>query len=245
MKKTIVLVAMLGALTACSSLDKNSVNLQEKYKVDTVAMKNWEETFSAVIVGESELEDWYGADQPISYLARNQKLDQKQVKFLDSLKTKSEITEEDQEKFNSILEKVVKKLPREYYLKDENFKNPVGLAKYMVTQSYVRMANPSNHIANEVATKEEWAEIVAFSKKDDLSEKEIKRFRKLLNKFIKRGEFFDSKSWYFVEVSPRVMEINGIYAKKDKTKLEKNNINAKALYLAYSEYFSKLEKWDD
>ena len=235
MKKTIVLVTILAVLTACSSLNKNNVNLQEKYKVDTTAMKNWEETFSTVIIGESELEDWYGADQPISYLARNQKLDQKQVKFLDSLKTKGEITEADQEQFNSILEKTVKKLPREYYLKDENFKDPAGLAKFMVAQSYVRMANPSNHIANEVAT----------SKKNDLSEKEIKKFRKLLNKFIKRGEFFDSKAWYFVEVSPRVIQVNDIYKKTDKTKLEKNNINAKALYLAYSEYFSKLEKWDD
>ncbi|MGL4654123.1 hypothetical protein [Cetobacterium sp.] len=245
MKKVLVLITMLATLTACSSVKKNDINLQEKYKVDTVAMKNWEETFSKVIVGESELEDWYGADQPISFLARNQKLDQKQVKFLDSLKTKGDITEADQEQFNAILEKTVKKLPRQYYLKDENFKDPAGLAKYMVTQSYIRMANPSNHIANEVATKEEWAEIVAFSKKDDLTEKEIKRFRKLLNKFIKRGEFFDSKTWYFVEVSPRIVEVNDMYKKAEKTKIEKNNVNAKALYLAYSEYFSKLEKWDD
>lgn len=245
MKKVVALVVILTALVGCSSFNKNNVDLQEKYKIDTVAMKNWEETFSTVVIGESELEDWYGADQPISYLARNQKLDQKQVTFLDSLKTKGDITPEDQEQFNSILSKVINKLPRQYYLKDENFKDPAGLAKFMVAQSYIRMVNPSNHIANEVATKEEWNEIVAFSKQDDLSEKDIKRFRKLLNRFIKRGEFFDSKAWYFVEVSPRVIEVNNIYKKTEKTKLERNNVNAKALYLAYSEYFSKLEKWDD
>lgn len=243
MKKIIVL-ALLAALVGCSSV-KNNVNIQEKYKIDNVAMKNWEQTFSTVIIGESELEDWYGAEQPIGFLAKNQKLDQKQVKFLDSLKTKSEITEADQEEFNKILEKVVKKLPREYYLKDENFKNPTGLAKFMVSQSYLRISNPSNYIANEVATKDEWAEIVEFSKKSDLTEKEVTRFRKILNKFIKRSEFFDSRTWYFVEVSPRIIEVNNIYKKTDKTKLEKNNVNAKALYLAYSEYFSELEKWDD
>ena len=243
MKKIIVL-ALLTTLIGCSSI-KNNVNIQEKYKIDNVAMKNWEQTFSTVIIGESELEDWYGAEQPIGFLAKNQKLDQKQVKFLDSLKTKSEITEADQEEFNKILEKVVKKLPREYYLKDENLKNPTGLAQFMVTQSYLRISNPSNYIANEVATKDEWTEIVEFSKKSDLTEKEVTRFRKLLNKFIKRSEFFDSRTWYFVEVSPRTIEINNIYKKTDKTKLEKNNVNAKALYLAYSEYFSKLEKWDD
>ncbi|WP_297598497.1 hypothetical protein [uncultured Cetobacterium sp.] len=242
--KKIVVLALLVTLMGCSSV-KNGVNIQEKYKIDNVAMKNWEQTFTTVVVGESELEDWYGAEEPIGFLAKNQKLDQKQVKFLDSLKTKSEITEADQEEFNKILEKVVKKLPREYYLKDENFKDPNGLAKYMVNQSYLRISNPSNFIANEVATKEEWAEIVGFSKKQDLTEKEIKRFRKLLNKFIKRSEFFDSRTWYFVEVSPRMIEVNNIYKKTDKTKLERNNVNAKALYLAYSEYFSELEKWDD
>ncbi|MGL4910254.1 MAG: membrane lipoprotein lipid attachment site-containing protein [Cetobacterium sp.] len=245
MKKIIVFIGILATLTACSSTTKNNTSLEEKYKVDTVAMKNWEETFSKVITGEAELEDWYGADQPVSFLARNQKLDQKQVKFLDSLKTKGEITEADQDQFNAILEKTVKKLPRQYYLKDENIKDPAGLAKYMVAQSYIRMENPSNHIANQVATKEEWAEIVAYSKKSDLTEKEIKKFRKTLNKFIKRGEFFDSKTWYFVEVSPRIIEVNNMYKKVDKTKLEKNNVNAKSLYLAYSQYFSKLEKWDD
>ncbi len=242
--KKIVVLALLVTLMGCSSV-KNGVSIQEKYKIDNVAMKNWEQTFTTVVVGESELEDWYGAEEPIGFLAKNQKLDQKQVKFLDSLKTKSEITEADQEEFNKILEKVVKKLPREYYLKDENFKDPNGLAKYMVNQSYLRISNPSNFIANEVATKEEWAEIVGFSKKQDLTEKEIKRFRKLLNKFIKRSEFFDSRTWYFVEVSPRMIEVNNIYKKTDKTKLERNNVNAKALYLAYSEYFSELEKWDD
>ena len=62
--------------------------IKEKYKIDDTAMKNWEKTFSTVIKGESELEDWYGADEPIKYLAQYQKLDRKQAMFLDSLKRK-------------------------------------------------------------------------------------------------------------------------------------------------------------
>lgn len=52
MKKVVILIAILTTLTACSSANKNKTNLQEKYKVDTVAMKNWEDTFTKVIVGD-------------------------------------------------------------------------------------------------------------------------------------------------------------------------------------------------
>ncbi|WP_297406029.1 hypothetical protein [uncultured Cetobacterium sp.] len=244
MKKVILLI-MMASLVGCSALRRNDVNIQEKYKINTVAMKNWEETFGKVMVGESELEDWYGAENPIKFLAQTGKLDEKQVKFLDSLKTEKTITEDQQEKFISILDKIVDKLPREYFLKDENLKDPSGLAKYMVTQSYIRLQNPSNHIKDKVATQEEWNEIIAYSKQNDMSEKDTKNFRKLLNRFMKRSEFFDSRSWYTIEVSPRMIQVNNIYKKEDKTKLEKNNINAKAMYIAYSEYFSKLDKWDD
>ena len=33
--------------------------------------------------------------------------------------------------------------------------------------------------------------------------------------------------------------------RKNTTSLEQNNVNAKALYIAYPEYFSTLDKWDD
>lgn len=243
MKKLIIL-SILFSIIGCSSI-KRDYALKDKYNIDSKSMKNWEQTFSTVIKGESMLEDWYGGEEPIRYLAQYQKLDRKQAMFLESLKRKEEITPEDAEEFNSILEKVVDKLPRKYYLKDENIKDATGLVKYMVTQSYLRVQNPSNYIANQVATSEEWSEIVALSKKDDLTDKDRKRVRKLLNKFIKREQFYQPRAWYFTEVSPRVIEIDNINNKKEKTKLEKNNVNAKALYIAYSEYLSKLEKWDD
>ena len=40
--------------------------------------------------------------------------------------------------------------------------------------------------------------------------------------------------------------ITGKLSKEDMVRfIEKNNINAKALYIAYPEYFSKLDKWDN
>ena len=107
------------------------------------------------------------------------------------------------------------------------------------------MENPSNHIKNVVATQEEWEQIVAFSQQNDLSEKDTKKLRKILNKFIKRNEFYDERAWYNREISDRVIKITNIDAKENTTSLEQNNVNAKALYIAYSEYFSTLDKWDD
>ncbi|MEG0397664.1 MAG: hypothetical protein RR656_01105, partial [Cetobacterium sp.] len=204
-----------------------------KYNINQESAKNWDKTIPTVVKQESLIEDWYGAEEVLFFLRKSGKVDEKDVDFLTSLKTK-DITPEDQEKFNDLLVKIVGKLDREFYLNDENIK-----------ESNLRMANPSNHIAKEVATEKEWAQIVEFSKQKDLSEKDVKKLRKLLNNFIKRDEFFNSKSWYNREISGRTLEIVEIYKKGDKTKLEKNNLNAKGLYIAYPEYFSKLEKWDD
>lgn len=244
MKKLFIL-ATLGVLMGCSSLTGNNVNLEEKYQITNESLKNWEETYSTVVKGESQLTDWYGSEEPLNFLAKNGMITEKQVKFLDGLKTKPELTQEDKEEYISILDGIVDDLPREYFLKDENIKNAKGLVEEMVFQSYLKMQNPSKYISTEVATPEEWETIVAFSKQGDLSTKDVKKLRKLLNKFIKRGEFFNSESWYNKEVSDRVIEINNIYKKQGISGLEKNNVNAKALYIAYQEYLSELEKWDD
>ena len=136
-------------------------------------------------------------------------------------------------------------MPRKFFLENENIKDPKGLVEAMVRESYLRMDTPSSHIKEVVATPEEWEEIVAFSKQTDLNEKDVKKLRKLLNSFIKRDEFYSTETWYNREVSARTIKIAGINARDNKTAIEKNNVNAKALYLAYPEYFSKLEKWDD
>lgn len=241
--KKLAIVLILATLMGCSSTISRQ-ELVTKYHINKESVKNWDKTIPAVVQKESLIEDWYGGEDVLFYLRKTGKLDEKDAEFLKGLKTK-QITPEDQERFEEILTKSVSKLPREFYLKDENLKDPKGLVDFMVRQSYIRMDNPSNHIAKEVATEDEWKEIVELSKQKDLNEKDTKKLRKLLNKFIKRSEFFDAKSWYNIEVSPRVIEIVNISKKENETKLEKNNVNAKALYIAYPEYFSKLEKWDN
>lgn len=241
--KKLAIIMFVAALVGCSSF-RSKENLVTKYNITTESAKNWDKTIPEVVKKESLIEDWYGGEDVLIYLRKSGKIDEKDAEFLTSLRTK-QITPEDQEKFNDILSNVVSKLPRKFYLENENIKDPKGLVDRMVREANLRMDNPSNHIAKEVATESEWKEIVAFSRQKDLSEKDVKKLRKLLNNFIKRDEFFSSKIWYNREVSPRVIEIVELQKKPEKSALEKNNINAKALYIAYPEYFSKLERWDD
>lgn len=239
MKKLLAVGALL-LVTACSS-----VKVAEKHEIKDEDMKQWDVTISKVVVEESLIPDWYGNQNPIYYLQKTGKMSEKDYNFFQSLTKKEELTEEDRDKFNSLLNGYVSKLDRDFYLSDTNIKNAKGLVDKMVHEAPLRMANPSNHIQNVVATPEEWNEIVALSEKDDLDTKDVKKLRKLLNKFIKRTEFFSENSWYGSEVSDRLMEIVTIYKKGNLTKQQRNNVNAKALYIAYSAYLSELEKWDD
>lgn len=233
-------------LASCSSVNKGG-SLEEKYSITKESAKSWDKTIAQVIEGESLIEDWYGNENPIIYLRKTGKMSEKDFNFLTSLEKKNatEITDEEFENFVDLVNKYNKKMPRKFFLADENLKNPKGLVDRMVRESFVKMETPSSHIKNVVATPEEWEEIVAFSKQDDLSEKDTKKLRKLLNKFIKRNEFYDERAWYNREISERVIELTNIDSKENTTALEQNNVNAKALYIAYPEYFSNLEKWDD
>lgn len=246
MKKIVAGLFAVALLSSCSSLDKGA-SLEKKYSITKESAKEWDKTIIQVVKGESLIEDWYGNENPIIYLRKTGKMSEKDFNFLTSLEKKdaTAITDEEYSEFLDLVEKYDKKLPRKFYLADENLKNPKGLVDRMVRESFVKMDNPSNHIKNVVATQEEWNQIVAFSQQSDLSEKDTKKLRKLLNKFIKRDEFYDERAWYNREISERVIEITNIDAKENKTAIEKNNVNAKALYIAYPEYFSTLEKWDD
>lgn len=239
MKKLLAVGALL-LVTACSS-----VKVSEKEAITDEEIRNWPATISKTIVEESLIPDWYGNEDPLYYLQKTGKMTEKDFDFLKTLRTKEELTQEDRDKFNSLLEGYVSGIDRKFYLQDTNIKNPKGLVDKMVSDARLRMSNPSNHIQNTVATPEEWEEIVAFSQKDDLDKKDVKRLRKLLNKFIKRGEFFSEESWYGAEVSDRLMEIVTISKKGVLTKLERNNVNAKALYIAYPAYLSELENWNN
>ena len=239
MKKLLAVGALL-LVTACSS-----VKVTEKHEIKDEDIKQWDRTIAKVVVEESLIPDWYGNQNPIYYLQKTGKMSEKDYNFLKTLPEKEELTQEDRDKFNSLLNGYVSGLDRSFYLSDTNIKNGKGLVDKMVSDARLRMANPSNHIQNTVATPEEWSEIVAFSQKSDLDKKDVKRLRKILNKFIKRAEFFDAQSWYGAEVSDRLMEIVTISQKGALTKQERNNVNAKALYIAYPAYFSELENWDN
>lgn len=246
MKKIVAGLFVVALLASCSSLEKGA-SLEKKYSITKESAKEWDKTIIQVVEGESLIEDWYGNENPIIYLRKTGKMSEKDFNFLTSLEKKdvTTITDEEYSDFLDLVNKYNKKLPRKFYLADENLKNPKGLVDRMVRESFVKMENPSNHIKNVVATQEEWEQIVAFSQQNDLSEKDTKKLRKILNKFIKRNEFYDERAWYNREISDRVIKITNIDTKENTTSLEQNNVNAKALYIAYPEYFSTLDKWDD
>lgn len=246
MKKIAIGILSIVLLASCSSLDKGT-SLEQKYAINKEAAKEWDKTIIRVVEGESLIGDWYGNENPIIYLRKTGKMSEKDFNFLTSLEKKdaTTITDEEFEQFVDLVNKYNKKLPRKFYLADENLKNPKGLVDRMVRESFVKMDTPSSHIKNVVATEDEWEQIVAFSQQGDLSEKDTKKLRKILNKFIKRNEFYDERAWYNREISDRIIQLTNIDAKENTTSLEQNNVNAKALYIAYPEYFSTLDKWDD
>lgn len=245
MRKVIIGTILLGSLVGCSSTEKG-VSLEQKYNISKASIKEWDTTISKVIEGEALISDWYGEENPINYLAKTGKLSKKDYDYLMYLSEQKteDIPDEDYGKFIDLVEKYNKKTPRKFFLEKENFKNPKGLVDKMISESYLKMETPSSHIKNNVATEKEWDTLVELSKKDDLDEKDVKSLKKILNKFIKRDEFFNERAWYAREISPRLVEIINI-SKKETTSLEKNNVNAKALYIAYPEYLSPLGKWGD
>lgn len=246
MKKIILSLLAVFTLASCSSFNKGP-SLETKYSLTKESATHWDQTIINVVQGEALIPEWYGNENPIIYLRKTGKMSEKDFNFLVSLgeKTPENISKEDYEEFLDLVEKYNSKLPRKFYLEDHNLKNPKGLVDFMVRESFVKMNTPSSHIKDVVATPEEWEEIVAFSKQNDLSEKDTKKLRKLLNKLMKRDEFYDERAWYNRELSERTIQLTNIDNKEDKSSLEKNNINAKALYIAYPEYFSTLDKWDD
>ncbi len=220
------------------------VTLEEKYPIEEQDIRKWDETISYIIERESLIEDWYGGDNPIYYLRKTGKMKEKEFNFLQSLEKKNTITEDDRKEFNKLVRKYVKKIDRTFRLKNENLKNPKALVDKMVAESMgTRIDNPSRHILEVVASEKEKERIVAWSKQTTLSDKDVKRLRKLLNKFIKREEFFDVKSWQNREMSGRLEEIIEISERGKTSKDQRNNVNAKAMYIAYEEYLSELEKW--
>ena len=244
MKKILFLLAMIFTLVSCSSIATKK-GLIEKYSLDKESAHNWEKTMPKVMVEEATNPDWYGEENPLVNFRKQGKMSEKEYYFLDYLgKTPAnEITDEDFDRFAKLLTSYVNKMPRKFILEETNIKDPKGLVDYMVKQANSQLDNPSKYIKEEVADEEEWAQIVKFSQQDDLKAKDVKKLRKLLASFVKRNNFYHEQVWLQVEVSQRMIQLSNLAKKPDKTKLELNNVNAKALYLAYPQFLSKIDKW--
>ena len=245
MKKILFLLAMIFTLVSCSSTT-NKKDLIQKYSLDKESAHNWETVMPNVMMAEATNPDWYGEDNPLVSLRKQGKMSEREFYFLDYLgKTPAnQITDEEFDRFAKILTSFVNRTPRNFILEETNIKDPKGLVDFIVKEANSsQLDNPSKYIKEVVADKEEWAEIVALSEKADLNSKDVRKLRKLLVSFVKRENFFNEQVWLQVEVSDRVLKLAQMARKVPKTKRELNNVNAKALYLAYPQFLSKIDRW--
>lgn len=245
MKKILFLLAMIFTLVSCSSTT-NKKDLIQKYSLDKESAHNWETVMPNVMMAEATNPDWYGEDNPLVSLRKQGKMSEREYYFLDYLgKTPAnQITDEEFDRFAKILTSFVNRTPRNFILEETNIKDPKGLVDFIVKEANSsQLDNPSKYIKEVVADKEEWAQIVALSQKADLNSKDVRKLRKLLAAFVKRENFFNEQVWLQVEVSDRVLQLAQMARKVPKTKRELNNVNAKALYLAYPQFLSKIDRW--
>ena len=245
MKKILFLLAMIFTLVSCSSTT-NKKDLVQKYSLDKESAHNWETVMPNVMMAEATNPDWYGEDNPLISLRKQGKMSEREYYFLDYLgKTPAnQITDEEFDRFAKILTSFVNRTPRNFILEETNIKDPKGLVDFIVKEANSsQLDNPSKYIKEVVADKEEWAQIVALSQKADLNSKDVRKLRKLLVAFVKRENFFNEQVWLQVEVSDRVLQLAQMARKVPKTKRELNNVNAKALYLAYPQFLSKIDRW--
>ena len=245
MKKILFLLAMIFTLVSCSSTT-NKKDLVQKYSLDKESAHNWETVMPNVMMAEATNPDWYGEDNPLISLRKQGKMSEREYYFLDYLgKTPAnQITDEEFDRFANILRSFVNRTPRNFILEETNIKDPKGLVDFIVKEANSsQLDNPSKYIKEVVADKEEWAQIVALSQKADLNSKDVRKLRKLLVAFVKRENFFNEQVWLQVEVSDRVLKLAQMARKVPKTKRELNNVNAKALYLAYPQFLSKIDRW--
>ena len=245
MKKLLFLLAMIFTLVSCSSTT-NKKDLVQKYSLDKESAHNWETVMPNVMMAEATNPDWYGEDNPLISLRKQGKMSEREYYFLDYLRKTpaNQITDEEFDRFAKILTSFVNRTPRNFILEETNIKDPKGLVDFIVKEANSsQLDNPSKYIKEVVADKEEWAQIVALSEKADLNSKDVRKLRKLLVAFVKRENFFNEQVWLQVEVSDRVLKLAQMARKVPKTKRELNNVNAKALYLAYPQFLSKIDRW--
>ncbi len=238
----ILVVLMIIFLGACSSVKIDTT----KNKVELSQLKEPYKLMDEILTRESILPDWYNNETPVQYLKTRQimKPGGKEEVFLDSLKTK-EATQEDLKQFNKITQKFLSKLERKYKLKDENIKNTKGVVQKLVIGYNVSYPTLEKHLMTDVATEEERNYILELNKKseDEMTDKDRKKLRKLLNKWLKRKEFFDADSIYSAQISTATIRLVELSKKSELSSVEISNLNAKAMEIAFPELISTLGRW--
>lgn len=242
-----IFIALL--FVSCSGLEsilpvskKLDVDLESKYNLNKSNVLDFEKTIDMVVVGEAEISDWYDKN-PVAYLRATEKMNNKDIKFFQGIMMQGQpVTDKQYKTFISMLNRYVASLPRDFELANANIKDPKGFVDLLVSQADMASQNPSNHIKNNIATIEEWNKILKFHSQKDLSENDRTVLRKMLNKFMEKENFFEESSWN-VPMDQDYKELLALNAKENKTKRQLNNVNAKALVLAYPGYFSKLSRW--
>ncbi len=239
--KVLLLVGVLF-LGACSSMKIH----ETKNPIEAAQLKEPYKVMDEILTRESVLSDWYDNETPVNYLFTRQiiKSGREDELFLSSLKTK-DATAEDIEEFYDITEKYLNKLERKYKLKNENIKDTKGIVQKLVIGYNVNFPTLEKHLMTVVATEGERADIQRLNKKsaDEMTEKDRKALRKILDKWLKRKEFFDGESLYSSQVSEDTIRLVEISKKDNLTSVELNNINAKALEIAFPELISSLNRW--
>ncbi|HEY4533442.1 MAG TPA: hypothetical protein VIG61_04740, partial [Fusobacterium sp.] len=181
MKKLLMISALSIMLVACGGAVKEK-DLVQKYQLTPNSAVHWDQTMMQVIPAESKLADWYGNENPINYLQKTGRMNEKDFNFLVSLSQRKaeQISKDEYEQFLDLLTSYVNSLPRKFFLSNTNIKDPKGLVKLMVRESNSTLDNPSRYIKENIASPEEWKQIVKFASQDDLKEKEVKKLRKIL-----------------------------------------------------------------
>jgi hypothetical protein len=246
MKKILIilLVGITLLMAGCSSVKIDT----EKNKVEKSQLKEPYKLMDEILIRECILPDWYENETPVSYLKTRQimKPGGKEEVFLDGLKTKENITDEDVEEFNKITQKFLSKLERKYKLKDENIKNTKALVQELVIGYNVLYPTMSKHLMTDVATEKERDIIIELNNKPEkeLTDKDRTKLRKILAAWLKRDNFYDAESLYSAQVSEATVRLEKLSKKKELSKLELNNLNAKAMEIAFPELISQLKRWD-
>lgn len=245
MRKNIMralMILSIALFTSCTSMWGTPRVKEENHTVEQA--REWDKTLATSIKRNAMIPEWYGEERPIIYLRKAGIMNEKEFKFLESLRTKDPIEQEDLDKFDKLVAKYNNKIEREFWLEVENIKDGKSLAKKIVSDSRKIGNNPSKRM-KEVMDSKDWSELVALSEKSDLDEDDVDDLVDILNDVLEMDMYFSRDAWLSVEISERTADLLRLEQVQDKTNLVLNNLNAKAMYIAYSEYLSKMDRWDD